>query len=110
MNINDRGMKKWHGFMMPEHVEGIKEMWIDSQKNKMPIWDEEQIAEFEQLIRYAKDYNLYVDLSIYNNGFERNITCSIKSIDPLKKEIKIATVEGMESIRFDKILNITVID
>ncbi|GIN85772.1 hypothetical protein J6TS2_21580 [Heyndrickxia sporothermodurans] len=36
MSIKDRGMKKWYGFMMPEHVEGLKQMWIDNQKI-MPI-------------------------------------------------------------------------
>lgn len=110
MSINDRGLKKWQGFFMPEHVAQIKEMWLDDQKIKMPIWDEEQIAEFEQLIKYAKDYNLYVDLSLYEDGFERKITCSIKTLDLLKKVIKVATAEGMESIQFDKILKVTVID
>ncbi|MED1711687.1 YolD-like family protein [Bacillus thuringiensis] len=110
MSINDRGLKKWQGFFMPEHVEGIKQMWLDDQKIKMPIWDEEQIAEFEQLIRYAKDYNLYVDLSIYNEGFERKITCSVKALNPLEKVIKVVTADGMENIQFDKILNVTVID
>ncbi|KYD11101.1 hypothetical protein B4102_2285 [Heyndrickxia sporothermodurans] len=110
MSINDRGLKKWQGFFMPEHVAQIKEMWLDDQKIKMPIWDEDRISEFEQLIRYAKDYNLYVDLSIYNEGFERKITCSVKALDPLEKVIKVVTAEGMESIQFDKILNVTVID
>ena len=109
-NIHDRGMKKWHGFMMPEHIGELKQAWIDSQKINMPLFDEDRISEFEQLIRYAKDYNLYVDLSIYEDGFEKKLLCCIKSIDQLKKEIKVVTVEGIEIIRFDKILNITVID
>ncbi|MGE6260331.1 YolD-like family protein [Heyndrickxia sporothermodurans] len=54
MSIKDRGMKKWHGFMMPEHVEVLNEMWIENQKIKMPVWDEKQIAELEQLIRLLK--------------------------------------------------------
>ncbi len=109
-NINDRGMKKWHGFMMPEHVGELKQVWIDSQKINMPIFDEDRILEFEQLIRYAKDYNLYVDLSLFVDGFERKLLCYINSIDQLKKEIKVVTEGGVEIIQFYTILNITVIE
>ncbi|MCI1745117.1 MAG: YolD-like family protein [Heyndrickxia oleronia] len=109
-NIHDRGMKKWYGFLMPEHVAETKQMWIESQKIKMPIFDEDRISEFEQLIRYAKDYNLYVDLSLFDDGFERKLLCCIKSIDQLMKEIRVVTEEGIEIVRFDKILNVTVID
>ncbi|GIN86993.1 hypothetical protein J6TS2_33790 [Heyndrickxia sporothermodurans] len=110
MSIKDRGMVKWHGFKMPEHVEGLKEMWIENQKIKMPIWDENQIAEFEQLIRYAKDYNLYVDFTIYDDGFEKKMLCCIKSIDQIKKEIKVVIENRIDIIQFDKILNVLVID
>ncbi|MCM3454387.1 YolD-like family protein [Heyndrickxia oleronia] len=109
-NIHDRGMKKWYGFLMPEHVAETKQMWIDSQKIKMPLFDEDRILEFEQLIRYAKDYNLYVDLSLFDDGFERKLFGYIRSIDQLKKEIKLITEEGIKIVRFDKILNVTVID
>nr|WP_259549282.1 YolD-like family protein [Heyndrickxia oleronia] len=109
-NIHDRGMKKWYGFLMPEHVAETKQMWIDSQKINMPIFDEDRISEFEQLIRYAKDYNLYVDLSLFDDGFERKLFGYIRSIDQLKKEIKLITEEGIKIVRFDKILNVTVID
>ncbi|MFH5779037.1 YolD-like family protein [Heyndrickxia oleronia] len=109
-NIHDRGMKKWHGFMMPEHVGELNQVWIDSQKINMPLFDEDRILEFEQLIRYAKDYNLYVDLSLFVDGFKRKLLCYIKSIDQLKKEIKVVTEGGIEIIQFNKILNITVID
>ncbi|NYV67299.1 YolD-like family protein [Bacillus sp. Gen3] len=109
-NIHDRGMKKWYGFLMPEHVAETKQMWIDSQKINMPLFDEDRILEFEQLIRYAKDYNLYVDLSLFNDGFERKLFGYISSIDHLKKEIKVVTEEGIEIVRFNKILNVTVID
>ncbi|GIN38434.1 YolD-like family protein [Heyndrickxia oleronia] len=109
-NIHDRGMKKWYGFLMPEHVAETKQMWIESQKINMPLFDEDRISEFEQLIRYAKDYNLYVDLSLFDDGFETKLFGYIRSIDQLKKEIKLITEEGIKIVRFDKILNVTVID
>ncbi|MEK5173254.1 YolD-like family protein [Heyndrickxia sp. FSL W8-0496] len=109
-NIHDRGMKKWHGFMMPEHIGELKQAWIESQKINMPLFDEDRISEFEQLIRYAKDYNLYVELSLFDDGFERKLFGYISSIDQLKKEIKVVSEDGIASVRFDKILNVTVID
>ncbi|GIN84807.1 hypothetical protein J6TS2_11930 [Heyndrickxia sporothermodurans] len=63
-------------------------MWLDSQKIKIPVWDEDRISEFEQLIRYAKEYNLYVDFTLFDDGFEKKMLCGIKSIDQIKKEIK----------------------
>lgn len=110
MSIRDRGMLKWHGFMMPEHVAETKQMWIDSQKINKPIFDEDRISEFEGLIKYAKEYNLYVDLSIYEEGFEIKLFGYISSIDPLKKEIKLATEEGIKKIEFASLLNLVVID
>ncbi|WP_420889542.1 YolD-like family protein [Heyndrickxia oleronia] len=73
-------------------------------------FDDDRISEYEELIRYAKKYNLYVDLSLYDAGFERKLLCYIKSIDQLKKEMKVVIEGGIEIIQFDKILNITVID
>ena len=109
-NIHDRGMKKWHGFMMPEHIGELKQVWIESQRINMPLLDEDRISEIEQFIRYAKDYNLYVDLTLFDDGFERKLFGYIRSIYQLKKEIKLITEEGIKIVRFDKILNVTVID
>ncbi|MBS4194651.1 hypothetical protein [Lederbergia citri] len=33
MDIKDRGMKKWNGFMMPEHIGELHDMWDEYQKD-----------------------------------------------------------------------------
>ncbi|WP_249305853.1 YolD-like family protein [Lederbergia citrea] len=43
MDITDRGMKKWHGFFIPEHVSSQKEMRHDVEKVRKPILDENQL-------------------------------------------------------------------
>lgn len=34
MSNRDRGLKKWHGFFMPEHSGELKNIWHEDKKNK----------------------------------------------------------------------------
>ncbi|NEY99226.1 YolD-like family protein [Heyndrickxia shackletonii] len=111
-NIKDRGLaKKWQGFFMPEHVEGLKQMWIDQKKIQMPLLDDYQIQEFEERIKYAKDYKLPVEFTLFDNGFTDVIIGRIHSFDQLKQKIKLILDDNtVEYILFSEIMNVQIQD
>ncbi|KRG13932.1 hypothetical protein ACA30_13475 [Virgibacillus soli] len=56
--MKDRGMKKWHGFMMPEHIGSLGGMWHEGEKEKKPILDEYQLREIDEKLATAQKFNL----------------------------------------------------
>lgn len=111
-NIKDRGLaKKWQGFFMPEHVEGLKEMWIDQKKIKKPLLDDYQIQEFEERIHFAKENKLPIEFTVFDNGFVETITGIVHSVDQIKQRIKLLLdPTSMEFILFSEIMNVKIID
>ena len=50
MWLKDRGLMKWNGFFMPEHIEMLKQIQKDYYKLPRPILDDGQIEEIEQVL------------------------------------------------------------
>lgn len=109
VDIKDRGIKKWQGFFMPEHVEGLKQMWIDEKKIQMPILDDYQIQEFEERIHFAKENKIPIEFTVYDNGFVEKITGIVHSVDQIKQRIKlILDFNEVEYILFSEIMNVRI--
>lgn len=109
--IRDRGNKKWQGFFMPEHISLLRQIQIDNQKIPMPLLDDYQVQEFEEGIKYAKEYKLPVELVVHDNGFAENLAGLIQSFDQLNHQIKIIMKNGeFEYINFSDIMDVKIID
>lgn len=107
MNPKDRGLKKWHGFFMPEHTREIKTIWHEDKKTKMPVLDEYQLQEFEETLHYAIKYQLQVELEIYENGFIEKKQGFVHSLNQLQREIRLTNFNSqVKIIKFDEIVNI----
>jgi hypothetical protein len=109
--IRDRKMKKWQGFMMPEHIRALKILELESQKIEMPLLDEYQLQEFDERIHYSMDYHFPVEFTFLIEGFEHKIVGYVHYFDQLKRQINVKTLDGPgEYINFDNIMNVKVID
>ncbi|MEK5390230.1 YolD-like family protein [Margalitia sp. FSL K6-0131] len=109
--IKDRGLIKWHGFFMPEHVEGLKQMWIDQKKIQKPLLDDYQVQEFEERIRFAKENKLPVTFTVYDNGLVETFTGIVYSVDQIKQRIKLLLdPTTVEYILFSEIMNVQMND
>ncbi|WP_147535743.1 YolD-like family protein [Bacillus marasmi] len=109
MSIRDRGLKKWHGFFMPEHTGELKNIWLEDQRIAMPILDEYQLQEFEESLRYAIDYKLHVDIEVYVDGFIENKHGFVQRLDQITKEISLKAFNGeLTVIKFKEILKVKV--
>jgi len=96
---------------MPEHVEGLKQMWIDSCEIQKPLLDDYQVQEFEERIGYAKENKLPISFTVYDNGFVETFTGIIHSVDQIKQRIKlILDFNEVEYILFSEIMNVRIND
>lgn len=110
MSIRDRGMKKWHGFFMPEHTGELKNIWHEDKKIKMPILDEYQIQECEEILRYAAEHRLLVAIEVYVDGFIETKIGYIRSMDQLGRNISLYDVnEEIIILHFDEITKVNTI-
>ncbi|KHD86386.1 hypothetical protein NG54_03505 [Heyndrickxia ginsengihumi] len=109
--IRDRGNKKWVSLMLPEHVEMIKQINIDLDKQEKPILDEDKIQELETRVSYSMKCNLPIDFKIWIDGFEKHISGHVQSIDHIQKRFKLRDMnDNVKYVNFDVIADITIMD
>ncbi|MCM3024615.1 YolD-like family protein [Heyndrickxia ginsengihumi] len=109
--IKDRGNKKWVAMMLPEHVEMIKQINIDLEKQEQPILDEDKIQELETRISYSLQYHLPVDFKIWIDGFEQHISGYVQSIDHVQRKFKLRDMnDNVKYINFSEIVDIRIMD
>lgn len=109
--IKDRGMMKWRGMMLPEHVQSLKELATDQLRERKPILDEYQIQEYEEKIHYAMAFNLPLKLSVWQDGFTDVYTVYVHYVDSLNKQIRAKDNEDMVLvIRFEDIVEVEVVE
>ena len=94
MMIDDRGMKKWHGFMMPEHISDIKEMWLDGEREKKPILDEFQLKEIDEKLTAAQEFSLLLVFDLWFDGFFEEVEGIVHKVDILNKVVWINSISG----------------
>ncbi|MBV7509536.1 YolD-like family protein [Bacillus sp. sid0103] len=112
MAIRDRGMVKWQAaFQLPELAKTQQNFWRDTERMRKPIVDEHETEEFDLRIIYAMEYNHSVKLSVWEDGFTRDITGQVHYVDPLTKELRIEVKPGeFERIAFDRVVGVKVVN
>ena len=109
--IRDRGNKKWVSLMLPEHVKMLRDMSVDLKRQNKPVLDEYQIQEFEERIKYAQEFKLPLEFSLFENGFIKNTVGRVMKMDLLTKKIKIKTMnDNVEFVHFNEIINVQIKD
>lgn len=87
--IKDRGIKKYQGFFMPEHIKMLRELGNDYQKVPRPQLDEDQIEVMEQLFSESLGSQTILEVTTWKNGFFTVRIGYIKKIDTLNKKVVI---------------------
>ncbi|PGY07308.1 YolD-like family protein [Bacillus sp. AFS031507] len=105
----DRGMKKWHGFFMPESIKLLKDLWKDDQKTPRPLLDEMKIEEMEQLLSNSMETKLLLEITTWKDGFFTSRVGFVMKIDSLNKRIQIQDeFESIINLDFFSITNVKV--
>lgn len=84
----DRGMKKWRGMMIPEHVELLKK-WREEEEVEKPILDEQKLQEFEEIVQEALEYHRILVFTAIVQEKVQTITGYVHYFDAMKKVFKI---------------------
>jgi YolD-like protein. len=108
MSLKDRGLKKWTAFMLPEHVEMMKEFDRDDFVQK-PIIDEYMVQEFESKIQYAFESRCKIAFKVWREGFTEDVSGYVHRLDPFTKEIGIQDEMGrVKRVQFKDIIDMQV--
>ncbi|MBT2659384.1 YolD-like family protein [Bacillus sp. ISL-18] len=111
MAIRDRGIVKWQAaFQLPELVKTQCDFWRDTERERKPIIDEHKAEEFDLRIIYAMEYNHSVTLTIWVEGFTKEMTGRIHLVDPVTHELRIEVKDGeFERVAFENVVGVKVV-
>ncbi len=86
MAIRNSGKMKWQSAsFMPEAFAMTREMYKDQQRQAKPLIDDYEMEEFDLRIAYVKEYNLEVELRVWDDGFFEETRGHVHYVDPLTK-------------------------
>lgn len=88
MKIHDRGNLKWQPFLLPEHRALLNELKNEDQKVEMPVLDQQQLEEFNQVICDAMAFNQPLEIAYYQNGKVKQVICHVHYIDAHHHELR----------------------
>lgn len=106
-DYKDRGMKKWAGFFLSEHVSSIEKQTL---KDSMTVQQRNQMDEFEinevitQAITKSKSVSVQISVVDSEGRYAKDIEGMIRGYD--ENEIFI----GHSPIRFEEIRNIEILE
>lgn len=107
--LKDRGTIKWTSIMLPEHVQMLKEMWEETEKIEKPLLDPQELEQMNKKIEQAYQENLQISLSVYEDGFIKEVKGIITDIDIQQKQLKVQIKNDLtEMIAFKQIVSIKI--
>ncbi|MCA1064355.1 YolD-like family protein (plasmid) [Rossellomorea sp. AcN35-11] len=108
--IRDRGLKKWHGFFMPEHTVALKDYAKEQQRENIPILDEQKLQEMNELIAESMEHSSPVCFKVYNKqlGTFEFIRGKVHYVDSVNQVFRIKDKDHIvHKIRFSSIADIS---
>lgn len=111
MTIRDRGLQKWQGFFMTEHVTGLKKVHQEMEKCEKPLIDEHQQAEFDEKVAYAMTFNKPIKLRQWIDGYFKNTVGRVHYHDVIKQQLRVETLK-FEFVRIElaDVVSIEIVD
>ncbi|MBQ6447275.1 MAG: YolD-like family protein [Bacillus sp. (in: Bacteria)] len=105
--LRDRGMKKWQGFFLPEHIKLVKEEFENQNKIKQPILDEDKLNDIDILIHEGMEDNLLLKFSLFNDGYINTLLGRTVYIDYLNNKLRIQDEKDqIHYVSFSKLVDV----
>lgn len=92
LQVQDRGSKKWVSLMLPEHIEMLREVFIEKQER--PILDEQKMMEIDQTLKYALANHLEVGMTYFKDGNLLRLTGTLAKVDQWQGVIVLLNENG----------------
>lgn len=106
MKVHDRGTMKWVSLMLPEHVELLKEVFVEYKKK--PILDEQKMMEIDQMLKYALTYRAQIEMTYYHDGELLTLSGKLMEIDQWKGYIVLKNEDGF-TVSLSDIVDVSLI-
>ncbi|MDQ0270700.1 YolD-like family protein [Cytobacillus purgationiresistens] len=109
--IRDRGLQKWQGFFMTEHVAELKMLREELEKCEKPLIDEYQRVEFDEQVAYAMEYNMPLRLSTWLGGFITDTVGRVHYFDAIQQQLRVITLMGEQTrVSMADVVDVEIID
>src|SRR5690625_3809938 len=79
LDVHDRGTMKWVSLMLPEHVELLKEAFVEYKEK--PVLDEQKMIEIDRTLKYALQSGALIEMTYFYRGDYQCITSRLEKID-----------------------------
>jgi len=85
----DRGMQKWQGFMLSEHIGMIGEQEYENKKVSKPVIDEQEFEQIGIVVMESLNYTTDIKITFWEDGFFKEVIGVVAKVDMLIKQIKV---------------------
>ncbi|GGA31533.1 YolD-like family protein [Psychrobacillus lasiicapitis] len=107
--IRDRGMKKWQGMMLPEHVRLLHRRRENLTKVRRPELDEQELESLQEILSRLLKTETEADYKVWDNGVFDTHRGTITKIDAHNRLIYYINPFStpQEPIKINQIVDIT---
>lgn len=106
--IKDRGMQKWKGMMLPEHVALLNEYFGEKKKVPKPELNEWDLHAIEETLQIALKRKCDMTIKMWRDGQFQYRGGIIKEVDLSKWTIDVDDPFGLHTYLLDSIVDVTV--
>lgn len=106
MNVRDRGTIKWVSLMLPEHVALLQESFVEYKRK--PLLDEQKMIEIDRTLKYALQFDAFIEMTYYDRGDYKRITGKLTKIDQWRGFILLEHENG-QKISLSNIMDVELI-
>ncbi|MEI3606108.1 YolD-like family protein [Pseudogracilibacillus sp. SE30717A] len=105
--VHDRGTMKWVSLMLPEHVEMLKEVFIEYKEK--PILDEQKMTEIDQLLKHALKHQVTIEMTYFHDGDHLTLRGKLAKIDQWKGYIVLKNEDGNQ-LSLSSVIDVEIIE
>jgi hypothetical protein len=106
--VRDRGMKKWQGMMLTEHVNLLREFNEETKKVSRPNLDEWDLHAIEETVNIAIKRKCDALIKLWEDGKFVFYGGVIESVDVQRRTIELDNPFGIFTYKIDDIVDVTV--
>lgn len=106
LQVQDRGTKKWVSLMLPEHMEMLKNVFIE--RKARPILDEQKMEKIDETLKYAFTNKLNVGITYYRAGNYLRVIGKLARIDQWQGYIVLLNENGSQ-ISLKDVVNVEIL-
>lgn len=92
MKVHDRGTMKWVSLMLPEHVEMLKDVFVE--RKEKPILDEQKRVEMDQTLKHALTRQIPIQMTHYHDGVFLTLSGKLVEINQWNGYIVLKNEDG----------------